>query len=132
MGSAAYAREELIAELGAVLRGDRLEIGIEAANHASWSSHPCRSHPVFCCRTRGCAPGCESDLPGAPGSGLIARQRLCDANREPRSYPPRQNTDHISSSSTNCSADQRGETQQVGRPRHGGRRHEGCVCDPDR
>jgi hypothetical protein len=71
-----------------VLRGDRLEIGIEAANHASWSSHPCRSDPVFCCRTRGCALGYESDLPGAPGSGQIARQRLCNAPAGPAHIRP--------------------------------------------
>lgn len=35
-GSAAYAREELVAELGAVLLGDRLEIGSNVANHAAY------------------------------------------------------------------------------------------------
>jgi antirestriction protein ArdC len=34
--SASYAREELIAELGSVLLGDRLEIGSDLANHASY------------------------------------------------------------------------------------------------
>lgn len=32
----AYAREELVAELGAVLLGDRLEIGSDMANHAAY------------------------------------------------------------------------------------------------
>lgn len=34
--SASYAREELVAELGSVLLGDRLEIGSDLANHASY------------------------------------------------------------------------------------------------
>jgi len=38
VGSAAYAREELVAELGAVLLGDRLEIGSNVANHAAYLS----------------------------------------------------------------------------------------------
>lgn len=36
MGSKAYAREELVAELGAVLLGDRLEIGSNVSNHAAY------------------------------------------------------------------------------------------------
>lgn len=36
--SDSYAREELIAELGSVLIGDRLEIGSDLANHASYLS----------------------------------------------------------------------------------------------
>ena len=36
MGSRAYAREELVAELGAVLLGERLEIGSDVANHAAY------------------------------------------------------------------------------------------------
>ncbi|MEB3260401.1 MAG: zincin-like metallopeptidase domain-containing protein [Cyanobacteriota bacterium] len=36
LGSAAYAREELVAELGAVLLGERLEIGSDVANHAAY------------------------------------------------------------------------------------------------
>jgi antirestriction protein ArdC len=35
----AYAREELVAELGAVLLGDRLEIGSEVGHHAAYLSH---------------------------------------------------------------------------------------------
>ena len=35
-GSKAYAREELVAELGAVLLGDRLEIGSAVENHAAY------------------------------------------------------------------------------------------------
>jgi antirestriction protein ArdC len=35
----AYAREELVAELGAVLLGDRLEIGSAMANHAAYLGH---------------------------------------------------------------------------------------------
>ena len=35
-GGRAYAREELVAELGAVLLGDRLEIGSDASNHAAY------------------------------------------------------------------------------------------------
>jgi antirestriction protein ArdC len=35
----AYAREELVAELGAVLVGDRLEIGSAAMNHAAYLQH---------------------------------------------------------------------------------------------
>jgi len=35
----AYAREELLAELGAVLLGDRLEIGSDTCNHAAYLSH---------------------------------------------------------------------------------------------
>ena len=38
-GSADYAREELVAELGAVLLGDRLEIGSEIESHAAYLSH---------------------------------------------------------------------------------------------
>lgn len=36
MGSQPYAREELLAELGAVLLGDRLEIGSDVSNHAAY------------------------------------------------------------------------------------------------
>jgi antirestriction protein ArdC len=36
MGSDAYAREELVAELGAVLVGERLEIGSDVINHAAY------------------------------------------------------------------------------------------------
>jgi antirestriction protein ArdC len=36
MGSRDYAREELVAELGAVLLGDRLEIGSNVSNHAAY------------------------------------------------------------------------------------------------
>ena len=36
MGSEAYAREELVAELGAVLLGERLEIGSDVSNHAAY------------------------------------------------------------------------------------------------
>ena len=39
MGSRAYAREELVAELGAVLLGDRLEIGSAVENHAAYLGH---------------------------------------------------------------------------------------------
>lgn len=35
----AYAREELVAELGAVLLGDRLEIGSDTCHHAAYLSH---------------------------------------------------------------------------------------------
>ncbi len=38
-GSRAYAREELVAELGAVLLGDRLEIGSDCQNHAAYLGH---------------------------------------------------------------------------------------------
>lgn len=38
VGSQAYAREELLAELGAVLLGDRLEIGSNVGNHAAYLS----------------------------------------------------------------------------------------------
>ena len=38
-GGRAYAREELVAELGAVLLGDRLEIGSAMANHAAYLDH---------------------------------------------------------------------------------------------
>lgn len=40
-GSPDYAREELVAELGAVLLGERLEIGSDTANHAAYLSHWC-------------------------------------------------------------------------------------------
>ena len=40
-GSAPYAREELVAELGAVLLGERLAIGSETANHAAYLKHWC-------------------------------------------------------------------------------------------
>lgn len=36
LGSTAYATEELVAELGAVLLGDRLEIGSNVGNHAAY------------------------------------------------------------------------------------------------
>ena len=38
-GGRAYAREELVAELGAVLLADRLEIGSAMANHAAYLNH---------------------------------------------------------------------------------------------
>jgi len=38
-GKPRYAREELVAELGAVLLGDRLEIGSELQNHAAYLGH---------------------------------------------------------------------------------------------
>jgi len=38
-GGKAYAREELVAELGAVLLGDRLEFGSAMANHAAYLGH---------------------------------------------------------------------------------------------
>lgn len=38
-GSDAYAREELVAELGAVLLGDRLEIGSPVDHHAAYLGH---------------------------------------------------------------------------------------------
>ena len=38
-GGRAYAREELVAELGSVLLGDRLEIGSAIANHAAYLGH---------------------------------------------------------------------------------------------
>ncbi|WP_255100954.1 ArdC family protein [Synechococcus sp. L2F] len=38
-GSRAYAREELVAELGSVLLGDRLEIGSALENHAAYLGH---------------------------------------------------------------------------------------------
>ena len=38
-GKARYAREELVAELGAVLLGDRLEIGSEIESHAAYLAH---------------------------------------------------------------------------------------------
>lgn len=48
--SDSYAREELIAELGSVLIGDRLEIGSDLANHASYLSSwitQLRAHPAL-------------------------------------------------------------------------------------
>ena len=39
MGSRAYAREELVAQLGALLLGDRLEIGSGGENHAAYLGH---------------------------------------------------------------------------------------------
>jgi antirestriction protein ArdC len=38
-GKARYAREELVADLGAVLLGDRLEIGSEIESHAAYLGH---------------------------------------------------------------------------------------------
>jgi antirestriction protein ArdC len=38
-GKPRYAREELVAELGALLLGDRLEIGSEIESHAAYLSH---------------------------------------------------------------------------------------------
>ncbi len=38
-GKPRYAREELVAELGAVLLGDRLEIGNELQSHAAYLEH---------------------------------------------------------------------------------------------
>jgi antirestriction protein ArdC len=38
-GSDAYAREELVAELGEVLLGDRLEVGSAFENHAAYLQH---------------------------------------------------------------------------------------------
>ena len=39
LGKARYSREELVAELGAVLLGDRLEIGSEIESHAAYLGH---------------------------------------------------------------------------------------------
>lgn len=39
MGCPRYAREELIAELGSILQGQRLEIGCDLANHAAYLAH---------------------------------------------------------------------------------------------
>jgi antirestriction protein ArdC len=39
MGSKAYSRDELLAELGAVRLGDRLEIGSAVENHAADLRH---------------------------------------------------------------------------------------------
>ena len=39
MGCPRYAREELIAELGSILMGQRLEIGCDLANHAAYLGH---------------------------------------------------------------------------------------------
>lgn len=39
MGSAAYAREELVAELGAVILCQRLQIGSDFQNHAAYLAH---------------------------------------------------------------------------------------------
>lgn len=39
MGSAAYAREELVAELGAVIVCQRLQIGSDFQNHAAYLAH---------------------------------------------------------------------------------------------
>ena len=38
-GKPRYAREELVAELGAVLLGDRLEIGSQLQSHAAYLEH---------------------------------------------------------------------------------------------
>ncbi len=38
-GKPRYAREELVAELGSVLLGDRLEIGSEIESHAAYLGH---------------------------------------------------------------------------------------------
>lgn len=38
-GDKLYAREELVAELGAVLLGDRLEVGSDTHNHAAYLGH---------------------------------------------------------------------------------------------
>ena len=38
-GGRAYAREELVAELGALLLGQRLEIGSAMENHAAYLGH---------------------------------------------------------------------------------------------
>jgi antirestriction protein ArdC len=38
-GKPRYAREELLAELGAVLLGDRLEIGSRIESHAAYLGH---------------------------------------------------------------------------------------------
>jgi len=38
-GKPRYAQEELVAELGAVLLGDRLEIGSEIESHAAYLGH---------------------------------------------------------------------------------------------
>ncbi|WP_255094741.1 zincin-like metallopeptidase domain-containing protein [Synechococcus sp. J7-Johnson] len=60
-GSRSYAREELVAELGSVLMGQRLQIGCELTNHAanleSWISS-CASRPRCSCRS--------SPRPGSP------------------------------------------------------------------
>jgi antirestriction protein ArdC len=50
-GKPRYAREELVAELGAVLLGDRLEIGSEIESHAAYLGHwsSCSRNRPRCC-----------------------------------------------------------------------------------
>jgi antirestriction protein ArdC len=79
--SHAYAREELVAELGAVLLGDRLEIGSDTRNHAAYLQHwiellqrtprllfqvlseARRAADLICCEDDGESPGPGSVLP---------------------------------------------------------------------
>jgi antirestriction protein ArdC len=72
-GGRAYAREELVAELGAVLLGDRLEIGSDVNNHAAYLAgwlELLREAPRELLRVLGDARRAadlicpESDLPG--------------------------------------------------------------------
>jgi len=79
--SHAYAREELVAELVAVLLGDRLEIGSDTRNHAAYLQHwiellqrtprllfqvlseARRAADLICCEDDGESPGPGSALP---------------------------------------------------------------------
>lgn len=87
LGSAAYAREELVAELGAVLLGDRLEIGSNVANHAAYLSEwiallrespkllyrllsEARKAADLICPSSGAVPG--SSASGGPAGSVMA------------------------------------------------------------
>ncbi|MDM7952503.1 MAG: zincin-like metallopeptidase domain-containing protein [Cyanobium sp. CZS 25K] len=76
-GSRAYAREELVAELGSVLLGDRLEIGSALENHAAYLGHwieLLRQSPQVLYQVLGEARQAVGLVVGAAGSALGDRQ----------------------------------------------------------
>ncbi|MEA5416213.1 ArdC family protein [Synechococcus sp. BA-132 BA5] len=76
-GSKAYAREELVAELGSVLLGDRLEIGSALENHAAYLGHwieLLRQSPHVLYQVLGEARQAVELVVGTAGSALGERQ----------------------------------------------------------
>ncbi|WP_254952763.1 MULTISPECIES: ArdC family protein [unclassified Cyanobium] len=76
-GSRAYAREELVAELGSVLLGDQLEIGSALENHAAYLGHwieLLRQSPQVLYQVLGEARQAVELVVGAAGAALGERQ----------------------------------------------------------
>jgi antirestriction protein ArdC len=80
MGSEDYAREELLAELGAVLLGERLEIGSDVSNHAAYLAEwikllrqsPSLLYKLLSEARRAADLICPLPPPQEPGQGLAS------------------------------------------------------------